>query len=66
MVGRFYSHQRTRADTMREPTSPDAVAEQDDLMESVRELQAMLAACPGDDARTADEIIGYDEFGLPS
>ena len=35
-------------------------------MAKIRELQARVAALPVLDTRTADEILGYDEFGLPS
>jgi antitoxin VapB len=34
-------------------------------MEKIRELLARLDALPVLDARSADEIIGYDENGLP-
>lgn len=32
----------------------------------VSEIQARLAAAPVLDARSPEEIIGYDQFGLPS
>ena len=32
----------------------------------VRRLQAIVAAAPILDHRSADEIIGYDEFGVPA
>jgi antitoxin VapB len=31
----------------------------------VAEIQAFVASLPDRDARPADEILGYDEFGLP-
>ena len=30
------------------------------------ELRAELGPIPASDGRTADELLGYDEFGLPS
>jgi antitoxin VapB len=41
------------------------VAERDQLIASVESIQDMLAAIPDRDTRTAEEILGYDEFGLP-
>ncbi len=37
-----------------------------DFRQSVREVQAAFAAMPVRDPRTPDEIIGYDEHGLPT
>lgn len=37
-----------------------------DFMARVREAQAIFAAAPVLDDRTPDEILGYDEHGLPS
>lgn len=37
-----------------------------DFMARVREAQAIFAAAPLLDDRTPDEIIGYDEHGLPT
>ncbi len=34
-------------------------------MNKIREILARIDALPVRDARPADEIIGYDEFGLP-
>jgi len=31
----------------------------------VRQLQAFLASLPDRDARAPDEVLGYDEHGLP-
>ncbi|HEX6747509.1 MAG TPA: type II toxin-antitoxin system VapB family antitoxin [Longimicrobium sp.] len=33
---------------------------------NIREIQRRFAARQQSDARTPDEIIGYDEFGLPT
>jgi hypothetical protein len=33
---------------------------------AIREIQERLAKLPVLDSRTPDEIIGYDEFGLPA
>lgn len=37
-----------------------------ELLAEVAELQAFLRAQPDRDPRTADEILGYNEFGLPT
>jgi antitoxin VapB len=36
------------------------------LLADVSDIQAFVTALPDRDTRTADEILGYDEFGLPS
>lgn len=36
------------------------------LREAVGEIQAFVAALPDRDTRSAEEILGYDERGLPS
>jgi antitoxin VapB len=33
---------------------------------AIRRAQAAFAAMPVDDGRSADEIVGYDEHGLPA
>ena len=38
----------------------------DVFLERIRRLQDEIAAMPVVDPRTGDEIIGYDENGLPS
>ena len=35
------------------------------LLGEVRELQDLVASLPDRDKRAPEEIIGYDEFGLP-
>lgn len=35
------------------------------LLDDVRELQALVRNAPDRDPRSGDEILGYDEFGLP-
>jgi antitoxin VapB len=35
------------------------------LLADVGKIQAFVASLPNRDTRTADEILGYDEFGLP-
>jgi hypothetical protein len=35
------------------------------LLALVEELQRFVAELPDRDPRPADEILGYDEFGLP-
>ena len=37
-----------------------------DYFDRIRRLQDEYAALPVVDPRTPDEIIGYDEFGLPT
>lgn len=37
-----------------------------DLFEEVRRIQERVARLPVQDERPADEIMGYDEQGLPS
>lgn len=36
------------------------------LIEDVRHIQQLVASLPDRDPRSAEEIIGYDEFGLPA
>ena len=35
------------------------------LIAEVEEVQAFVASLPDRDPRTPDEILGYDDFGLP-
>jgi antitoxin VapB len=35
------------------------------LLEEVAQLQAFVASLPDRDARAPDEILGYDDHGLP-
>lgn len=35
------------------------------LLAEVREVQRLVAALPDRDVRAAEEILGYDAFGLP-
>lgn len=37
-----------------------------DVLRDVAELQALVRAQPDRDPRPPDEILGYDQFGLPS
>ena len=36
-----------------------------DIWERIRDIQDRVAAMPDLDTRSADEIIGYDEHGIP-
>ena len=36
------------------------------LIEDVRQVQQLVASLPDRDQRSPDEIIGYDNFGLPA
>jgi antitoxin VapB len=40
-------------------------ADPPDIWEQIREIQDEIAAAPDVDTRSADEIIGYDEYGVP-
>jgi len=35
------------------------------LMDDIHQIQALLASIPDRDSRIPDELLGYDEFGLP-
>ena len=35
------------------------------LMEEVREIQTFVADLPERDSRTPEELLGFDDFGLP-
>jgi antitoxin VapB len=37
----------------------------DVLLEEIREIQRFVADLPDRDTRTPEEILAYDEFGLP-
>ncbi len=39
---------------------------QESLLDRIRRAQEIIAAAPVLDARTAEEIIGYDEYGVPA
>ncbi len=39
---------------------------QESLLDRIRRAQEIIAAAPILDARTAEEIIGYDEYGVPA
>ncbi|MBA2670617.1 MAG: type II toxin-antitoxin system VapB family antitoxin [Gemmatimonadetes bacterium] len=36
------------------------------LLAEIEEIQEFVASLPDRDKRTAEEILGYDEFGLPT
>jgi hypothetical protein len=40
--------------------------EHDALLADVSGIQAFVASLPDRDTRSAEEILGYDDFGLPS
>lgn len=50
---------RDRLTVIRRQKDPSA------LMNDIRQIQEVVAALPGLDRRTPEEIIGYDELGLP-
>jgi antitoxin VapB len=35
------------------------------LLSDIKEIQDLLRSMPDKDKRSADEILGYDDFGLP-
>ena len=41
-------------------------AQPEGLMAAVAEIQDFVGALPDRDCRSADEILGYDDHGLPS
>lgn len=50
---------RERLDTYKRQKHPQR------LLEEITELQAFVRAQPDVDSRDADDILGYDPFGLP-
>ena len=40
-------------------------ADREQMIASVQRLQEMVRSLPVLDSRSADEILGYDEYGLP-
>jgi antitoxin VapB len=51
---------RERLTIVRRQKDPSA------LMSDIRQIQAFVASLPDLDHRSPEEIIGYDELGLPS
>lgn len=51
------------SETLRASREPGAGSET--LLAEVRQVQALVAELPDIDDRTAEEIIGYDELGMP-
>jgi len=51
------------SESLRAERDPDAGV--DTLLAEVREVQSLVAGLPDRDPRPADEILGYDEHGLP-
>jgi antitoxin VapB len=43
----------------------ERMGRREEMLAGVRRIQEMVQALPELDARPADEILGYDEFGLP-
>ena len=43
----------------------EALFDPPDIWDRIREIQDRVAAMPDVDTRSADEIIGYDEYGVP-
>ena len=41
-------------------------SEQARCLADIADLQQFLASLPDQDSRSPEEIIGYDEFGLPN
>lgn len=36
------------------------------LLDDIRQIQSLVASVADKDHRSPDEVLGYDEFGLPS
>ena len=51
---------RERLSNLRRQAQPEG------LMAAVAEIQDFVGALPDRDCRSADEILGYDDHGLPS
>jgi antitoxin VapB len=49
----------------RSSAGPPAATTKDELIAGMEEIAARSAARPMADPRSIDEIIGYDDFGLP-
>ncbi|MCB1021714.1 MAG: type II toxin-antitoxin system VapB family antitoxin [Bryobacterales bacterium] len=50
---------------LREKGAVEPALDPPDIWEQIREIQDRVAAMPDVDSRGADEIIGYDEHGVP-
>ena len=53
-------------DALRQRLEQEALRGRRGVGAEVRRIQERLARLPVQDARTADEIVGYDDLGLPS
>ncbi len=53
-------------ESLRQRLERERMCRRNDLSERVGRIQDRLARLPVADPRSADEIIGYDEHGLPS
>ena len=51
--------------SLRERMEREGARSDDDLLERIKAIADELAKAPVYDTRTPDEIIGYDEFGVP-
>lgn len=52
-------------EALRRTLRDEATPRTDLLLEQVREIQAFVADLPDRDERTPEEILGYDDAGLP-
>lgn len=59
-------HQKARLETQQGRASGAAAGVQKARLLSIQEIGTRCAALPALDARTADEILGYDADGLPT
>lgn len=48
------------------PRGPDSRFSKEELADRIEKLSSRAAARPLIDARTADEIMGFDETGIPA
>ncbi len=53
-------------EALRERLERERTRDPDDMVRRLEQLAAEVARLPVLDARQADEIIGYDEHGLPT
>ena len=56
-------------EALRQPTKDALVrstSERDEFIRRLEEISRRASALPMLDPRSADEILGYDEFGVPS
>jgi len=58
-------HDSARPNEKKIESAPNGGAQIDNVIQVLDELSRQFAALPLLDTRSIDEIIGYDEFGVP-